>query len=57
VPSRLQQADTTSATTARVYADRKRGNELPTSAWIVSAADATDAMTSDRPYRRITATP
>ncbi|HKW06348.1 MAG TPA: GAF domain-containing protein [Candidatus Dormibacteraeota bacterium] len=34
------------------YPDRKRGDELPISAWIVSAADAIDAMTSDRPYRK-----
>jgi HD-GYP domain-containing protein (c-di-GMP phosphodiesterase class II) len=34
------------------YPDRKRGDELPIFAWIVSAADAIDAMTSDRPYRR-----
>ena len=34
------------------YPDRKRGDELPMFAWIVSAADAIDAMTSDRPYRR-----
>ncbi len=34
------------------YPDRKNGNELPIYAWIVSAADAIDAMTSDRPYRR-----
>jgi GAF domain-containing protein len=34
------------------YPDRKNGDELPIYAWIVSAADAIDAMTSDRPYRR-----
>ena len=34
------------------YPDRKQGDELPMFAWIVSAADALDAMTSDRPYRR-----
>jgi len=34
------------------YPDRKRGDELPLFAWIVSAADAIDAMTSDRPYRK-----
>jgi GAF domain-containing protein len=34
------------------YPDRKTGDELPMFAWIVSAADAIDAMTSDRPYRR-----
>ena len=34
------------------YPDGKKGNELPMYAWMVSAADAIDAMTSDRPYRR-----
>ena len=34
------------------YPDRKEGAELPLFAWIVSAADAIDAMTSDRPYRK-----
>ncbi|HXN91055.1 MAG TPA: GAF domain-containing protein [Candidatus Sulfotelmatobacter sp.] len=34
------------------YPDRKKGDELPICAWIVSAADAIDAMTSDRPYRK-----
>jgi GAF domain-containing protein len=34
------------------YPDRKTGDELPIFAWIVSAADAIDAMTSDRPYRK-----
>ena len=34
------------------YPDRKKGGELPMFAWIVSAADAIDAMTSDRPYRK-----
>ena len=34
------------------YPDRKQGDELPIFAWIASAADAIDAMTSDRPYRR-----
>ena len=34
------------------YPDHKKGDELPMCAWIVSAADAIDAMTSDRPYRR-----
>jgi GAF domain-containing protein len=34
------------------YPDRKSGDELPMFAWIVSAADAIDAMTSDRPYRK-----
>src|ERR1700674_3357277 len=34
------------------YPDRKKGDELPMFAGIVSAADAIDAMTSDRPYRK-----
>ena len=34
------------------YPDRKKGNELEMFSWIVSAADAIDAMTSDRPYRK-----
>ena len=34
------------------YPDRRKGDELPMFSWIVSAADAIDAMTSDRPYRR-----
>jgi len=34
------------------YPDRKQADELPMFAWIVSAADAIDAMTSDRPYRK-----
>ena len=34
------------------YPDRKKGSEVPLYAWIVSAADAIDAMTSDRPYRK-----
>ena len=34
------------------YPDRKKGDELPMIAWIVAAADAFDAMTSDRPYRK-----
>ena len=34
------------------YPDRKQGDELPVFAWIASAADAIDAMTSDRPYRK-----
>jgi HD-GYP domain-containing protein (c-di-GMP phosphodiesterase class II) len=34
------------------YPDRKMPDELPMFAWIVSAADAIDAMTSNRPYRR-----
>ncbi|HSP10056.1 MAG TPA: GAF domain-containing protein [Candidatus Dormibacteraeota bacterium] len=34
------------------YPDGKKGEDLPMFAWIVSAADAIDAMTSDRPYRR-----
>jgi HD-GYP domain-containing protein (c-di-GMP phosphodiesterase class II) len=34
------------------YPDKKNGDELPMFAWIASAADAIDAMTSDRPYRK-----
>ena len=34
------------------YPDRKGGEDIPMFAWIVSAADAIDAMTSDRPYRK-----
>ena len=34
------------------YPDGKTGDELPVIAWIVAAADAFDAMTSDRPYRK-----
>jgi HD-GYP domain-containing protein (c-di-GMP phosphodiesterase class II) len=34
------------------YPDRKKGDQLPIFAWIASAADAIDAMTSDRPYRK-----
>jgi GAF domain-containing protein len=34
------------------YPDKKSGDELPMFAWIAGAADAIDAMTSDRPYRR-----
>jgi HD-GYP domain-containing protein (c-di-GMP phosphodiesterase class II) len=34
------------------YPDHKKGSDVPTFAWIVGAADAIDAMTSDRPYRR-----
>ena len=34
------------------YPDRKKADELPIYAWIMSAADALDAMTSDRPYRK-----
>jgi HD-GYP domain-containing protein (c-di-GMP phosphodiesterase class II) len=34
------------------YPDGKAGDELPIIAWIVAAADAFDAMTSDRPYRK-----
>src|SRR5216684_3443352 len=34
------------------YPDRKKGDQVPLFAWIVSAADAIDAMTSDRPYRK-----
>jgi GAF domain-containing protein len=34
------------------YPDKKKGADLPMFSWIVSAADAIDAMTSDRPYRK-----
>ena len=34
------------------YPDRKKGDELAIFVWIASAADAIDAMTSDRPYRK-----
>ncbi|HEX6548297.1 MAG TPA: GAF domain-containing protein, partial [Candidatus Dormibacteraeota bacterium] len=34
------------------YPDHLRGDQLPLFVWIVSAADALDAMTSDRPYRK-----
>jgi HD-GYP domain-containing protein (c-di-GMP phosphodiesterase class II) len=34
------------------YPDRKKGDQLPIFVWIASAADAIDAMTSDRPYRK-----
>jgi HD-GYP domain-containing protein (c-di-GMP phosphodiesterase class II) len=34
------------------YPDRLRGEEIPLLARVVSVADAFDAMTSDRPYRR-----
>jgi GAF domain-containing protein len=34
------------------YPDLKKSDDLPIYAWIVSAADAIDAMTSDRPYRK-----
>src|SRR5258708_8345242 len=34
------------------YSDRLKGDKLPMFSWIVSAADAIDAMTSDRPYRK-----
>ncbi len=34
------------------YPDHKTGEQLPIYAWVVSAADALDAMTSDRPYRK-----
>jgi putative nucleotidyltransferase with HDIG domain len=34
------------------YPDHKPGDQLPIYAWIASAADAIDAMTSDRPYRK-----
>ena len=34
------------------YPDRLSGEQIPLSARIVAVADAFDAMTSDRPYRR-----
>jgi HD-GYP domain-containing protein (c-di-GMP phosphodiesterase class II) len=34
------------------YPDRPKAEKLPMFSWIVSAADAIDAMTSDRPYRK-----
>jgi HD-GYP domain-containing protein (c-di-GMP phosphodiesterase class II) len=34
------------------YPDRLKADKLPMFSWIVSAADAIDAMTSDRPYRK-----
>jgi HD-GYP domain-containing protein (c-di-GMP phosphodiesterase class II) len=34
------------------YPDGLKGDQLPMCAWIVAAADALDAMTSDRPYRK-----
>jgi response regulator RpfG family c-di-GMP phosphodiesterase len=36
----------------RGYPDAKRGEEIPLGARIFSVADALDAMTSDRPYRK-----
>ncbi|HVH04792.1 MAG TPA: HD domain-containing phosphohydrolase, partial [Myxococcota bacterium] len=36
----------------RGYPDGVYGNQIPMAARIVSVADAYDAMTSDRPYRR-----
>lgn len=35
------------------YPDHVGGQELPISVWIAAAADAFDAMTSNRPYRRM----
>jgi HD-GYP domain-containing protein (c-di-GMP phosphodiesterase class II) len=34
------------------YPDRRRGDEIPLMARIVGVADAYNAMTSDRPYRK-----
>ena len=34
------------------YPDGKHGDELPMTAWMAAGADAFDAMTSDRPYRK-----
>ena len=36
----------------RGYPDRRAGNEIPVAARVFAVADALDAMTSDRPYRR-----
>ncbi len=36
----------------RGYPDGRSGDHVPMCAWIVSAADAIDAITSDRPYRQ-----
>jgi response regulator RpfG family c-di-GMP phosphodiesterase len=36
----------------RGYPDGRRGSEIPAAARIFAVADALDAMTSDRPYRR-----
>jgi HD-GYP domain-containing protein (c-di-GMP phosphodiesterase class II) len=38
----------------RGYPDGLRGNEIPTAARIFALADALDALSSDRPYRRAT---
>jgi len=37
--------------TARGFANRPAGAEIPLGARIIAVADAYDAMTSDRPYR------
>jgi HD-GYP domain-containing protein (c-di-GMP phosphodiesterase class II) len=34
------------------YPDRLKGEQIPLTARVVAVADAFDAMTSDRPYRR-----
>lgn len=34
------------------YPEGLKGNDIPVSAYVISVADAYDAMTSDRPYRR-----
>ena len=34
------------------YPDGTKGDEIPLEAYILSAADAYDAITSDRPYRK-----
>ena len=34
------------------YPDKKKGDEIPYNAQIIALADAFDAMTTDRPYRR-----
>ena len=45
-------ARTTSAGTERAIRTGSRGTELPVGARVFAVADALDAMTSDRPYRR-----
>ena len=45
-------ATTTSASTARGYPDGLAGDEIPLESRIILVADAFEAMTSDRPYRR-----
>ena len=47
-------ATTTSAGTARGYPDRLAGDAIPLPARVFAVADALDALTTDRPYRRAT---